>query len=215
MNLVNAQEIINTFNLLNESKVNYILLRNIDDKIPYNQPLLSDIDILVPKKNFNVISNLLIKASFYENKNHCINDIYLYGADKHRQFIKNNVLLDFQFQLMVRSLDAGQWIPLDQKIQKSAWENKRFEKISEEFGFWTLSYNDEFLTLVVRSIFDKREFQEGYIKRIEELKEKIYLNDVIKKMELVFFKFTPYLLEMIDKKDYKNIIKNYIQFKGY
>ena len=42
---------------------------------------------------------------------------------------------------------------------------------------------DEFVALVTRSIFDKKEFQKGYIKRIDEL---INVNDVITKFQLFF-----------------------------
>lgn len=215
MSYVNANDIINIINLLNNNEIDYMLLRNIDNKIPYNLKILSDIDILVNKSCINKVESLLISNGFYENKNHCVNDIYLYGVDKYRQFIKENVLLDFQFQLVARSLDAGQWIPLDQKIQDSTFKNKRFEKRDNDFEYWTLSYNDEFIALIARSIFDKREFQAGYIDRIEEIKTKIDEEDVLEKLELVFFKYTPYLFEQINNSLYENIIQNYLQFKEY
>lgn len=215
MKFVSSSEILKIFNLLNEKNIEYILLRNIDTKIPYNLELLSDIDLLVKKDNFKLLNNILDKNHFFENKLHCSNDIYLYGVDKYRQFVKSDVLLDFQFQLMARSLDKGQWIPLDQIIQESAWENKRFEQLTEDFGYWTLSYEDEFVCLVARSIFDKKEFQDGYIKRINELMELINKNDVTEKFNMVFFKFTPYLMKYIEKQNYDEIIKNYLQFKEY
>ena len=215
MNFVESKAIVDIFKLLNENQVEYILMRNIDNKIPYKLKLLSDIDILVDKKTFNKIENLLIQNGYQENKRHCIDDIYLYGIDKYRQFIKKDILLDFQFQLMARSLDAGQWIPLDETIQISAWKNRRFEQQSEDFGYWTLSYDDEFICLVARSIFDKKEFQDGYIKRINELQPLLSKEEVVKKLNMVFFKFAPYLLEMIEKQEFDKIITNYLQFKEY
>ncbi|NLO17466.1 MAG: hypothetical protein GX118_04680, partial [Arcobacter butzleri] len=109
----------------------------------------------------------------------------------------------------------GQWIPLDQIIQESAWKNKRFEQLTDDFGYWTLSYEDEFVCLISRSIFDKKEFQNGYIKRINELINLINKNDVTEKFNMVFFKFTPYLMSYIEKQNYDEIIKNYLQFKEY
>lgn len=217
MSYIESNELVNIFKLLNKSELKYILLRNINNELPSKLEIGKDIDILVHKKDEH-----LFKKIFQENDYQTIphpfkNDVFLYGVDRFEFKYNNNnkVLFDLNFQLAVRSLDAGQWIPLDQKIQELAWKNKRFEKIDENFGYWTLSYNDEFITLIARSIFDKREFQDGYIKRIEELKNKIDLNDVREKLELVFFKYTPYLLKQIENKEYGSIIKNYLQFKEY
>ena len=214
MNVVDADEIKKVFKLLNDNNIDYILLRNTNNEIPNALKVGKDIDLLVKD---NILIDFLRKQNFNVVSHPHRNNIYLYGVKKF-VFMKNesnNIIFDLHFQIAVRSLDAGQWIPLDQKIQESAWKNKRFEKIDEDFGYWTLSYNDEFISLIARSIFDKREFQEGYIKRIEELKSKIDLKDVEEKLKLVFFKYTPYLLEQIEKKQYNNIIKNYIQFKEY
>ncbi len=141
----------------------------------------------------------------------------MYGVDRFefKYNNNNNILFDLNFQIAVRSLDAGQWIPLDQSIQKSAWKNRRFEQLNEDFGYWTLSYEDEFVSLVARSIFDKNEFQSGYVKRIDELSSIIEKLNVIEKLNTVFFKFTPFLMDYIVNKDYENIIKNYLEFKEY
>jgi len=214
MNFIKSTEIINIFKLLNENKVEYILIRNINNELPDNLEIGKDIDLLVEDRE--KIVKILKKNNFKKITHPHQNNIFLYGVEKF-EFYKNDkeLLFDLNFQIAVRSLDAGQWIPLDQKIQESTWKNKRFVQLEDDFGYWTLSYNDEFIILIARSIFDKREFQEGYIRRIDELKDKIDIEDVKEKMGLVFFKFTPYLLEMIEKKDYENIIKNYIQFKEY
>jgi len=210
-------EVKSIFNILNKTGLNYILLRNIDNELPEKLEIGKDIDILVSKNDEKKFQEFF-KRNGYETIPHPFrNDVFLYEVDRFefKYNNNNNILFDLNFQIVVRSLDAGQWIPLDQKIQESAWNNRRFEKIDEEFRYWTLSYNDEFVTLIARSVFDKKVFLKGYINRIEELKNKIEVNDVKEKLELVFFKYTPYLLEQIENKDYDNIIKNYLQFKEY
>ncbi len=217
MKLIQSEELINVFNLLNESKLNYILLRNIDNELPISLTVGKDIDILVHKKDEKEFIDFFNTHKYQKIKHPHENNIFLYGVNKF-QFIHNkfnNILFDLNFQIAVRSLDSGQWIPLDQIIQESAWENRRFEKVDDKFGYWTLSYNDEFITLLARSIFDKREFQQGYINRINELYSKIDIDDVVEKLNMVFFKFTPYLLEMIENKDFDNIINKYLTFKEY
>jgi len=217
MYLIRSKELINIFTLLNKQKLNYILMRNIDKELPNNLIIGKDIDILVYKKDEKQFVNFF-NANNYETMNHPFKyDIFLYGVDRFefKYNNNNNILFDLNFQIAVRSLDAGQWIPLDQSIQESAWKNRRFEQLNEDFGYWTLSYEDEFVSLVARSIFDKKEFQSGYVKRIDELSSIIEKLNVIEKLNMVFFKFTPFLMDYIDNKDYENIIKNYLEFKDY
>jgi hypothetical protein len=217
MNYIDSNEILKIFKFLNEENIEYILIRNINNELPDKLKIGKDIDILIDYKNKKDIIQFFFKYNFNIVPHPHRNNIYLYGVNKFT-FLKNkvnNIIFDLNFQLMCRSLNAGEWIPLDQMIQESAWKNRRFEKVSDDFGYWTLGYNDEFIALVVRSIFDKKEFQDGYINRIEELKNKIDLKDVEEKMKFIFFKFTPFLLEMIEKQEYENIIKNYLQFKEY
>ena len=215
MNLVNSNEIINTFELLNKNSIKYILLRNINNELPSKLEMGKDIDILIDKKDENKIVSFFKKNGYVSIPHPFKNDIFLYGVDRFEFKYNNNILFDLNFQIAVRSLDAGQWIPLDRKIQESAWDNRRFEQITEKFGYWALSFEDEFICLVARSIFDKKEFQSGYVKRIEELKSKINIIDVEEKLKLIFFKYTPNLFKQINNKDYKNIIKNYLQFNEY
>lgn len=217
MSLIVSSELKNIFNLLNSAGLNYILLRNINKKLPNSLEVGKDIDLLIDKKDEKKFLNFFYKHDYQTIEHPFKNDVFLYGVDRFdfKYNNNNNILFDLNFQMAVRSLDAGQWIPLDQMIQESAWQNRRFEKQSNDFGYWTLSCEDEFVALVARSIFDKKEFQQGYISRIEELLQLIDKNDVTKKFKLVFFKFAPYLLEMIERNEYQNIITNYLQFKEY
>ena len=51
MSLINRDELIDIFNILNESKLNYILLRNIGDELPSHLKIGKDIDVLIKKKD--------------------------------------------------------------------------------------------------------------------------------------------------------------------
>ncbi len=216
MSLIKSEELINIFTLLNEQKLNYILMRNINNELPSKLEVKKDIDILVKYDDKINFLNFFKKNNFQQIAHPHKDNIFLYGVNKFEFFINShNILFDLNFQIAVRSLDAGQWIPLDQSIQESAWTNRRFEQLSEGFGYWTLCYEDEFISLVARSIFDKKEFQSGYIKRIKELVGLIDKEDVVEKLNMVFFKFTPYLMDYINQNDYENIIKNYLEFKEY
>ena len=192
-------------------------MRNINNELPANLIVGKDIDILVKKNDRNQFISFF-QSNNYKLINHPMkNEIFLYGVNKFDfQFNKTNqIIFDLSFQIAVKSLDAGQLIPLDQLIQVSAWKNKRFKKLSSDFGYWALSYEDEFVCLLSRSIFDKKEFQTNYIERINELYIKINKDDVVEKLNLIFFKYTPHLLQLIKDKKYSNIIENYFKFKEY
>jgi len=217
MNFIKKDELVKIFQLLNKNKLDYILMRNINNELPSSLKIGKDIDILVNKKDEKKFINFFHKNG-YETIDHPFkNDIFLYGVDRFEFKYNNNnkILFDLNFQIAVRSLDAGQWIPLDQIIQESAWKNKRFEQQGKDFGYWTLSYEDEFICLVARSIFDKKEFQAGYINRINMLIDLINKKNVTEKLNMVFFKFTPYLMRLIENKKFSEIIQNYLQFKEY
>jgi hypothetical protein len=215
MSYVNPKAIIDVFNKLNAAGLDYILIRNINSELPSSLRIGKDIDLLVHYKDRRKFINFFVERGFKSIKHpHCDN-IFLYGANKFEKFVnKDNVLLDLNYQLTCQSLNAGEWIPLDHKIQDSAWKNKKINK-NDKVTYYSLGTEDEFVVLVTRSIFDKKEFQKGYIEKIDELINVIDVNDVIAKFQLIFFKFTSVLLSMLKKRQYEMILHQYISFSEY
>jgi hypothetical protein len=214
MSYVKSDDLVCIFNLLNESKLEYMLMRNINNELPNILEIGKDIDILVKDRNK---AAEFFKINKFNKTNHPHeHNVFLYGVEKF-EFYKNNedVLFDLNFQIAVRSLDAGQWIPLDQAIQESAWQNKRFERAGGGLEYWTLSHEDEFVALIARSIFDKKEFQAGYVSRLDELLPMMNKGNVIKKLKLIFFKYAPLLFYQIERQNYPDIVINYLKFKEY
>ena len=215
MSCVNQKAIINIFNKLNAAGLNYILIRNINNELPSSLRIGKDIDLLVHYNDKSEFINFLVKRGFKNIRHPYYNNIFLYGANKFEFFVnKDNVLLDLNCQLTCRSLNAGEWIPLDRKIQDSAWKNRKINK-NDKVTYYSLGTEDEFVVLVTRSIFDKKEFQKGYIDRIEQLINVIDVNDVIAKFQLIFFKFTSVLLSLLKKRQYEMILDRYISFSEY
>jgi len=217
MSKIDSGEIISIFEKLNSHQIEYILLRNIDNELPNQLRQGKDIDLLVKKNSNNKKLYKLLKDEGYKEIRHPHkNDIYLYSSDK---FIfqfnkKNKIRLDLQTQILCRSLNLGEWLPLHQEIQDSAWANKK--KYTEgQLSYWGLSYDDEFICLIVRSVFDKRMFLNGYIKKIIDLYPLINLENVTFKLELVFFKYTSLLLNKIKNHEFDSILIDYIKFKEY
>lgn len=216
MKTIEKRNIIKIFDSLNSSKVEYILIRNINSELPCCLQAGKDIDILVKNSDSKSLENFFKKNCFCEISHPHRKDTFLYGVDKFRHFHNktSDILFDLNFQLACRSLNAGEWIPLDQSVQESAWKNRRFIE-NEGLAHWVLSYEDEFIMLIARSVFDKREFKEGYIKRMEELWPLVSKDDITEKLSKIFFKYTLKLLGYLKSHAYADIIKNYIKFREY
>lgn len=214
--LIKKDTVLDFFNRLNESKISYILIRNINEELPKSLKKGKDIDLLFKYSDKNTIYIFLNKNGFKKIKHPHRNNIFLYGVQKFEFFInKEGLILDLNFSLVCRSLDKGQWLPIDQVIQNSAWKNRVFYEHSSEFKYWALSKEDLFITLIVRSVFDKKEFQEGYINKIEELIGDVDLEDVIHKLKLIFFNYSGSLINQIKEKNYSTILENYYRFSKY
>lgn len=216
MRLVDKEAIISIFQKMEDEGLRYILIRNINHELPSNLEVGKDIDILVKKSDSRAWDEFLRKNGYYVIPHPFASDVFLYGVDRFVQY-KNtsNVLIDLNFQLAVRSLDAGQWIPLDEAIQRSAWENMRFYRDETGLMYWTLGFEDELVALIARSVFDKRRFEEGYVQRIGELFTLTDTTTVLEKLEKVFFKFTPFLWSLLETKQYDEIVKKHLEFRGY
>lgn len=216
MLFIKKESIIDFFDKLNKSKLSYVLIRNINRELPDSLIKGKDIDLLVKYSDKELIYNFLKKNGFKKVKHPHRKNIYLYGINKFEFFVnKEGLILDLNFSLVCRSLDKGQWLPIDQVIQNSAWQNKLFYSLSSNLNYWSLSKEDTFITLIVRSVFDKKKFDEGYIVGIEELVDVIDMSDVILKLNLIFFKYTDTLIEQIKIKSYSTIIDNYFKFNKY
>ena len=98
------------------------------------------------------------------------NFIFLYSMNPLEFYEKNGIYLDVSYQLCCRSVNNGEWMPLDQKINNSVWNNR---KQDNTYGWYILSDEDLFLHLITRSVFDKKKFTDGYIEQIQNLFKKI------------------------------------------
>ncbi len=215
MIFVDSAAIINFFSLLNNSGIDYILLRNINNELPEKLEVKKDIDVLFKINDRDKILFLLKNNGFKPISHPFEKDIFLYGVTKFEKVINDkNVLIDLNYELTCRSLNAGEWLPLDNKIQQSAWDNKIFVE-KYDFKYWSLSHNDEFISLVTRCVFDRKEFEKGYTNRIIELLDIINKEEVLPKLQLIFYKFVPELMAQLNNKTFEKIIEKYIAFIDY
>jgi len=211
----NSNDIIDFFDKINNAGVEYVLLRNIGNELPYNFKANKDIDILVRAKD---------KVKFYKFMKHAgwtkilhpedasVDLIYLYAMDRFNFFTKKGINIDICYQLSCRSTNRDEWLPLDQFINDSVWANR---KKHNAFPWYEMSFEDELVHLVTRCVFDKKIFANNYNLRILELLQRVDQKKVIERFNKVFFKFTNVLLTLLEDRDFENIRKRYLEFIEY
>jgi hypothetical protein len=193
--------------------IDYRLLKNIDFQVE-KIDLGKDVDIIVNKKDESKFIDFLKKHNLKNIKHPWDfgnNFIFLYSMNPFKFYKNQFLILDVCYELSCRSINAGEWIPLDKEIQDDIWSqectlNGYVKKVSNEI---------ELVHLITKSIFDKKSFTSHYIDRINNLinlSDRVRLN---KYLNLVFFKFTPLLLKLIETNQYDKIIDKYISFKDY
>lgn len=203
------------FSLLDSSGIDWILLRNTNDELPKLLDVNKDIDILVRPENKTEIHAFFIANQFMEIRHPLANDIRLYGVDAFRMY-KNleGLLIDVNFQAVVKSLDQGQWIPLDQAIQKELWLNRRFVLIGDEHVPMP-SVEDLFVLTLCRCILDKKNFTVWGRALLGQAIAECDIERLRKKLELVFFKFTPRLIDLVWNSKFDEIVPCYLSFSDY
>ena len=176
------KDVIDLFSLLNNENINYILIRNINNELPKSLPLNKDIDLMINEDEASNFKDLMQRNGWKQKKHPLGHFPFLYGLKPFEFYFKNGIHLDICFQLACRSLNKGEWFPLDMQIQEDLWNNKL--KILDSPWKYQLSIEDEFVHLITRCVFDKKEFNNGYIERIEQLKKVIDHNIVFSKFEI-------------------------------
>jgi len=210
---VPRENVLKIFEELNLSGVNYVLLRNLKDELPGNLRSNKDIDIMVNAEDVQLLHSNSKKLNWKKLRHPFSNIPFLYGMQPFEFYQVHGINVDICFQLSCRSLNKGEWFPLDMYVQDSVWKNR----LKAEGMPWnyTLSRVDEMVHLLTRSVFDKKAFGDGYIERLNELQSVINENELRTRLKLIFFQFTDTLIDHIKNRSYESIYINYIQFRNY
>lgn len=206
-------DIKEVFDCLTEESIQYALLKGVEDAIPSVGG--KDVDIIIRRDCVDNFEEVIKRYGFvrvlhpYDN----LKDFtFLYGMNEFR-FYQNHVCsLDICFQLSCRSTNNGEWVPLDLEIQRSVWENRRYD---EGFKCYMLSFEDELIHLLTRLIFDGKKYNNKYANRIGILLDKVSKEVLYEKMKLVFFKFSGFLMDFLYNNQLDDISQKYIKFTEY
>ncbi|GHU89445.1 hypothetical protein FACS1894202_07650 [Clostridia bacterium] len=216
---IDKSVIVDFFRLLNDANLSYVVLHNIDGELPGKLKHGKDIDILVAESEQIRFEELMTSNGFSRithpfGRENGWN--FGYQLPEYQFWKKgkglNTFYADVCFKLCCKSLTPQTWIPLDASTNTYVFENRLWNAKNQ---WWQLDNDTHFLHLIVRSIFDKHGFSDGYVDAIESLKLKIDQERVEKFLSLVFFRYTPRLLSLIAGKEYHKILQDFITSTDY
>jgi hypothetical protein len=205
--------------MMNESAVDYVLIKNVNNELPSGLLDGKDIDIVVAPQcktrfertmqnnDYRAHTNPFGKANGWN---------FAYGLQEYqfwkKEGIPGDLYIDASFALCCKSLTPNIWIPLDGFINETIWKNRIFD---DALNCWRMDDKNLLLYLLVRCIFDKRNFTAAYISDIEKLKH-LFMDDYVRKaMNLVFFAFAPNLIDLVSRGRYESILTEHLSFSEY
>lgn len=211
--------IMNFFEDINQSEIRYVLIKNIDMELPEKLKDGKDIDILVMEEDKDIFAQYMLSRGF-------IRQVPPFGVENgwafayklpEYQFWKASsenydFYIDACFKLCCKSFMPKVWIPLDRVINDDIWKKREWD---EEHSWWKMDEKTELIYLLVRSIFDKKEFNDLYIMEIEKRKYLLADMEVVSKLKLIFFKFSECLIAMVQEGKYDDIVQKYVTFTDY
>lgn len=208
-------------NYIDENLVNDVcacLRKNVDFRILYDLGEIpeklkvgKDLDILVRGDELDLCASELKKLKFRQVIHPNSADVFIYGAKRRLMYKREGMYVDVHRQLVVRSLDAGQWMPIDMELQKAAWSLEPTKSGNSVF----LPPVIEFSYLVARCIFDKRGFGFAQRERLTALNNNLKKQTRNEYLSKIFFAFTPVLIEMIEMNSWDEIVSAHSQFGNY
>lgn len=202
---------------MNDNHITYILIKNIAQELPSRLREGKDIDILVHSDSLLAYHKLMDRHGYLEiihPKGKERGWSFLYGIHENsmRKHLKTGLEVDVYVELCTKSFSMNAWIPLDQSINTSVWRNKIWD---EEHHWWKMDDVNLIAYLLTRCIFEKGTFSESYIQEIEERKHLLSTVTCVHKLEKIFFRFTPHLVEAVMKNEYDSIVAKYRRFTDY
>lgn len=194
---------------LNQNEIKHIFIFNYlcsrEDKY---------LSVLIEHSQYERFASLL--KSYKKCEFRFTNDICLYGLKKTISIsLADGVTLKSFSRPAVLSPDKKQYVPLNKNVELFFWVNS----ITVD-GLRVLSNEDLFFMIICSNVFNNGVNGNGFEQK--DIKTLIYLiknfnsfTHIREMFEVTFYKFTPVLYNLIEKKQFDQIFHEYISFKNY
>ena len=208
---------IKLFEKMSAGSIEFLFLRNSHQLTDEMLSRGKDIDILVNPKDKPAAHQLLRANGFFVDPRFSVRP-YLYGVDRFRYYrsLKSNLRIDICFQLTLESTnEQREIVPLEKKFQVAAFSTA---VVSGEFHWLKqLAPGLRLLYEVSYAMFNKRGDEEMLQKCFEAYSDLSEVEKSTLKMDLetVFFKFTPVLIQCIERGAASQLFNQYIKFRDY
>lgn len=205
----NASIFLTAIHVFNDRGLRYLVLRDVQERLPGNIDKKQDIDLLVHPDSSLALNEVLTSMGFRVKPFH---GEYLYGMHAACLYLLAGVVFHVFYELAVLSPEkSNPWVPLNASLQLSAWDNRTAYK-----EWFVLGPDDQFINLILRGVFDKGGvFSDAYLRALESLRPRVDMVRVEQLLSEVFFRFTPCMMKMIRNSQYTSMRKAYLSFEGY
>lgn len=165
--------------------------------------------ILISEDKIEFLKKTAAKSGWKQIKDKS-KDLYLYGMKRFLYFMVNGETLVVCCQLACRSTLNNGWVPLDKQINGLALVN-----VTQKGRLYYLSAEDELCYLAAKCVYTEKEFDKNDIRRIEACMSMVDRERLMPKLEGVFFRFTEHLLQLLERKEYDDIIPSLWKYAAY
>ncbi len=204
--------IVETFATLKACAPRFVTLRNFD-LIPYGCSCSADIDVLVEPSAISAVKAALISLGYRYHPGDQ-SSLYLYNAKPHHHFMNQEMDVQFDIVQMLcyRSLDEGQFIPANEKLQ--SWMFERRIQVEKPWVYQP-SAEDEVVHLCGHAIFDKRFVSNRYAARMEYLVGQCSREKLLEGLTLLLFRFSGQALRLLLERQAEQMYQRYLTFSDY
>lgn len=214
--VVDKAAILEFFENLNASGIEYVLIKNIGDELPGALRRGKDIDILVRRPQREEFIQLMLAHAYFKIVHPQSSPTgwrFAYGANECLMYEnRHGVVVDVHFELCVKTLQFSMWMPLDKSINERVWRDKFFDDAN---GWWRMDEEVLMVYLLARCMFDKARFPVEYQRELSARKHLLSSATVQSMLRTIFFLFTDQLTEMVNADAYDDIVSSYERFHNY
>lgn len=136
---------------------------------------------------------------------------FLYQMRPFELYVYKDVFIEFCFQLPCMSMTPMMWIPLDKCLQLRTWN----ETDKNANGVKCLDDISYYIYRLGWSVFKKQHFSKNDRSILTAKRHVLEETAFYDCMKMVFFGYTPVMIDKLKQEDYDSIIPDYYRFREY